>query len=195
VDGQDQLVCFMASAVVGIDPADGSFVWTFPHRTNWGLNISTPVWGEDNLLFISSAYGSGSDMIRLTKRDGKTIPQKVWSANRMHIHHGTAIRVGDYLYGSSGDFGPAPLTAIEASTGKVAWQDRAFPKANFIYADGKFIVLDEDGTLALANFSPQGLQVLSKVNLLESNAWTAPTLVGKRLFIRDRTSMMALDLP
>lgn len=195
VDGQDQIVCFMASAVAGIDPTDGSLLWTYPHRTNWGLNISTPVWGDGNLLFISSAYGSGSEMIRLTRKDGKTIPQKVWSANRMHIHHGTAIRVGDYLYGSSGDFGPAPMTAVEAATGKVIWQDRAFPKANFIYADGKFVVVDEDGNLALANFSPPGLQVLSKVHLLESNAWTAPTLVGKRLYVRDRTSMLALDLP
>ena len=49
-------------------------------------------------------------------------------------------RGGDYVYGSSGDFGPAPLTAINAKTGEIKWQERAFPKASFVYADGKFIV-------------------------------------------------------
>ena len=80
-------------------------------------------------------------------------------------------------------------------TGKVAWQDRRFPKANFIYADGKLVVVDEDGNLALASVSPQGLKVLSKVSLLQSNAWTAPSLVGTKLYVRDRHTMMALDLP
>jgi hypothetical protein len=76
----------------------------------------------------------------------------------------------------------------------VKWQERAFPKASFIYAGGKFIVLDEDGTLSLAKFSPEGVNVLSKASLLSSNSWTAPTLAGSKLYIRDRKSIMALDV-
>ena len=89
---------------------------------------------------------------------------------------------------------PAPLTAIDVKTGKIAWQDRTFPKASFIYADGKFIVVDEDGNLALADCSPQGLKVISRASLLQSNAWTAPALAGGRLYLRDRSTLMALDL-
>jgi len=63
-----------------------------------------------------------------------------------------------------------------------------------VYADGKFIVVDEDGNLALADFSPQGLKVVSHVTLLHNNAWTAPSVAGGRLYLRDRTTMMALDL-
>jgi hypothetical protein len=32
------------------------------------------------------------------------------------------------------------------------------------------------------------------VPLLQSNAWTVPTLVGTKLYVRDRRTMMALDL-
>jgi outer membrane protein assembly factor BamB len=194
VDGQDQLVAMMHDEVVGIDPSNARVLWTFPHSTSWGLNISTPVWGEDHLLFMSSAYNGGSAVIRLTRQGDKTVPAEVWSSNRMRVHFSTAVRVGDYVFGSSGDFGPAPLTAVDVKTGKVAWQDRTFSKASFVYADGKFVVVDEDGNLALANFTPQGLKVLSRVALLHSNAWTAPSLAGTRLYLRDRTSMMALDL-
>jgi outer membrane protein assembly factor BamB len=194
VDGQDQLVAPMADDVVAIDPADGRVLWTYPHSTSWGLNISTPVWGDGNLLFISSAYNGGSCVIRLSRANGKTMPEKVWASNKMRVHFSTAVRVGDMVYGSSGDFGPAPLTAVDVKTGKVAWQDRTFSKSSFVYADGKFIVVDEDGNLALANFSPQGLQVVSRAALLHSNAWTAPSLAGGRLYLRDRTTMMALDL-
>jgi outer membrane protein assembly factor BamB len=194
VDGQDQLVAMMHDEVVGIDPSDARVLWTFPHSTDWGLNISTPVWGDDHLLFVSSAYSGGSAVIRLTRQGDRTVPSEVWSSHRMRVHFSTVVRVGDYVFGSSGDFGPAPLTAVDVKTGKIAWQDRTFSKASFVYADGKFVVVDEDGNLALADFTPQGLKVLSRVALLQSNAWTAPSLAGTRLYLRDRTSMLALDL-
>jgi hypothetical protein len=194
LDGQDQLVAPMSDDIVGIDPSNGWVLWTYPHRTSWGLNISTPVWGDDHLLFVSSAYNGGSVVIRLARQDGETVPTEVWSSNRMRVHFSTAVRVGDYVYGSSGDFGPAPLTAVEVKTGKIAWQDRNFSKASFVYADGRFIVIDEDGNLSLAEFTSQGAKVISRVALLQSNAWTAPSLAGSRLYLRDRNTLMALDL-
>ena len=53
------------------------------------------------------------------------------------------------MYGSSGDFGPAFLSAVDMKTGRIAWQDRTFSRAHLLYADGKLILLDEDGTLYL----------------------------------------------
>jgi hypothetical protein len=126
--------------------------------------------------------------------NGKTQVTELWKTNRMRVHIGNLMRIGDTLYGSSGDFGPSPLTALDAKTGKVLWQDRTFPKATFLYADGKLIVVDEDGNLSLATVSPAGLKVLSRVALLHSNAWTAPSLAGATLYVRDRHSLMALDL-
>ncbi len=194
VQGQDQLVVFPSGIIAGLDPNNGALLWTHPHKTSWDLNIALPVWGDDNILLMSSAYGTGSRALRLTRDGNKTKVEELWANNRFRIHHGTIVRVGDYAYGSSGDFGPAPLTAINVKTGQVKWQERAFPKASFVYADGKFIVLDEDGTLSLAKFSPEGVNVISKVSLLASNAWTAPSLAGSKLYIRDRHSILALEV-
>ena len=133
-------------------------------------------------------------MLKLTNAGGKTAVQEVWFSRLFRIHYGNAIRVGDYLYGSSGDFGPAPFTAVNVNTGQVLWRNRSLSRATFILADGRFIILDEDGNLALATPSPEGLKIHSKVELLTSNAWTAPTLVGTKLYVRDRKVIMALDL-
>jgi outer membrane protein assembly factor BamB len=194
VDGEDQLVAFMASEIAGLNPNSGELLWSHPHKTSWGLNISTPVWGEGNLLFCSSAYGTGSRALQLTRTNGQTTAKEVWANNKMRIHFGTAIRAGDYVYGSSGDFGPAFFTALEAKTGKILWQDRSLPRANFVFADGKFVILDEDGNLALATATAEGLKVHAKVKLLSSKAWTAPALVGNKLYARDRKEIVALEL-
>jgi len=194
VDGQEQLVAFLANEVVGLDPNNGNLFWSHPHKTEWGLNISTPVWGEGNLLFCSSAYNGGSRVLKLTRAGEKTNVQELWFTNRLRIHIGNAIRLGDYVYGASGDFGPSFLSAVDVRTGKIAWQDRSFSRTSFVYADGKFIILDEDGHLALATVTPQGIKVHAKVELLSNKAWTAPTLVGTKLYVRDRKVIMALDL-
>ena len=194
VDGQDQLIAFLGKVVAGLDPNNGNLLWSHPHVTEWGLNISTPVWGKDNLLFLSSAYSGGSRVLRLTQKDGKTTAEELWFHRRMRVHHGTAIRIGDYVYGSSGDFGPAFFTAVNVKTGEIAFQDRSFPKASFVLADGKLIILDEDGNLALATASPTGLKVISKASVLRNLAWTVPTLVGTKLYLRDRRTIVALDL-
>ncbi|MGI9165513.1 MAG: PQQ-binding-like beta-propeller repeat protein [Pyrinomonadaceae bacterium] len=194
VDGQDQLIGFMGKEIAGLDPNNGGLLWSHPHVTEWGLNISMPVWGSDNLLFLSSAYSGGSRVLRLTQKDGKTSVSELWFHRRLRLHHTTAIRIGDHVYASSGDFGPAFFSAVNVKTGDVAFQDRSFPKANFLLADGKLIILDEDGNLALATVSPAGLKVISKTSLMKNLAWTVPTLVGTKLYLRDRRTIAALDL-
>ncbi|HZS04454.1 MAG TPA: PQQ-binding-like beta-propeller repeat protein [Blastocatellia bacterium] len=194
VDGQEQLLTFLGDHVVGMNPTNGELLWSHPHKCDWGLNITIPVWGPDNLLFCSSAYSGGSRVLQLSQAGGKTTVKELWAGRRMRVHHGTIIRLGDLAIGSSGDFGPAPLTAVDVRTGNVVWQDRSFPKSTFVYADGKLILLDEDGNLALATLSPQGMKVISKASVLTSKAWTAPTLAGTKLYVRDRKMMMAFDL-
>jgi outer membrane protein assembly factor BamB len=195
VDGQKQLLYFAGDVVAGIDPATGKTLWTHPHKTDWGLNISTPIWSpSDHLLFVSSAYGSGSRVLELRQSGGKTSVAEKWLNKRMRIHIGSAIRLGNYVYGSSGDFGPAFITAVDMASGKVLWQDRSFSRAQLLHADGKLVILDEDGNLGLATVGPDGLQVLAKASVLENLAWTPPTLVGTKLFVRDRKTISAFEL-
>ncbi len=192
VDGQEQLVMAFADDVAALDPNNGELLWRHPHPCQ-GFNIIAPVWGADNILFISSAYECGSRSLLLRQIGGKTTVKELWANQRMRVHHGTIIRLGDLVFGSNGS-GPAPLTAVNVKTGEVVWQDRVFPKANFVYADGKLILLDEDGQLALVRLSPQGVKVLAKAAVLEHTAWTPPTLVGSNLYLRDRRTIVALDL-
>jgi hypothetical protein len=194
VDGQEQIVLFHAAGVAGFDPRNGALLWDHPHSTNWGLNISTPVWGEGNLLFISSAYGTGSRVLQLAQAGGKTTVKELWANSRVRVHFGVAMRIGEYVYASSGDFGPAVFTAVNVRTGAIAWQERAVARASSVYGDGRLVILDEEGILYLATATPQALQVHSKAQVLGGRAWTAPTLVGTRLYIRDRASVKALEL-
>jgi outer membrane protein assembly factor BamB len=193
VDGQEQLVCFMAEEVIGIDPANGDLKWSHAHANQFGQNICMPVLHEDNILVITSPE-AGAKGLKLKKNGDKTDVKEIWSTRKVQIHHGNWIRVGDYLYGSTGTGAPCFFMAIDVKDGKLAWRERGFAKATCVYGDGKFIILDEDGNLGLATATPEGFNVHTKTALLEKVAWTVPTLVGKTLIVRDMKSIMALDL-
>ncbi len=191
--GEEQLVLVLRDGVMGVNPNNGQLLW-HQETTPQGANISTPVWRKDGLLFFSSAYDSGARAVKITETNGKFTPEQLWYSRKMRMHHGNAILLGDYVYGSSGDFGPAFFMGLNLETGKVAWRERGFAKANCVYADNKLILLDENGHLALATISPEGMTVHSKCTVAERYAWAAPTLVGKTLYVRDRKHIMALDL-
>lgn len=194
VDGQPQVVTVMLKEVLAVNPDTGKLLWRHPHANKTDTNVSTPVWCPGNILLVSSAYDSGTRAIHLKREHGKTTATELWFNKRVRVHHGNLLPLGEYFYASSGDFGPAPLTAVKIATGEIAWQQRGFAKANFVHADGKVILLDEDGKLALVQLTQEGLKVMAQSEQLTNPAWTPPTLSGSTLLIRDRSSIEALDL-
>lgn len=211
--GRTQLVCFMAREVVGLDPATGDLLWNWPHENQWHNNIVNPVWGDDGLLFIASEGHGGGRVLELRQDGDETIVRELWASPKLRISHRNAIRIGDYIYATTGDFGPALFTAFHVRSGKIAWRRRGFADSSLLRlndrqdpdagipvndnprSDGKLLVLDEDGDLSLVTVTPEGLTSHARFAILERQAWTPPTLVGNQLYLRDRKTVVAVELP
>jgi outer membrane protein assembly factor BamB len=192
--GEDQIVYVSNEKIIGLSPNDGKLLWDHPHVTRGGRNLSTPVWNGKDTIFCSTAYDSGSRVVRLSRRENQTVPAQLWFHRRMRLMHGNAIIIADTVFGSSGDTGATFLMGTDLETGRTLWQKRGFEKASILYADGKLIILDEDGHLGLGRATREGLTILSKAKVAERRAWTPPTLVGEILYVRDQKNIMALDL-
>jgi outer membrane protein assembly factor BamB len=203
VDGEDQIAMFGGEEILGLNAASGAILWRHPAKTSWGLNISTPVWGPENILLYSAAYNLGTGALQLSRSGGQTKVKELWFTNRLRSHIGTIIRLGDYAYAANGDFGPSFITSINVKTGEIGWRDRSFSRSTFLHlrgagsptpGEGQLLLLDEDGTLALVTVSPAGIKVLSRAEVMTKTSWTAPTLSGTKLYIRDRKEIKAFDL-
>jgi outer membrane protein assembly factor BamB len=195
VSGLEQLAVLMDGAILSVNPHNGDLQWQVPFKADYSIAVATPVWGPDNLLFVSSEYNGGAKVIELQRNGQQTKATELWSSNRLRLHHGNAIRIGDAIYFSSGGKGSqAILSAVDARTGKIHWQERSIEKATFVWADQKLVTLDQDGNLMIAHPSPQGFKISARAALLSHLSWTPPVLVGTRVYIRDRRNMMAVDL-
>lgn len=191
--GRDHLVAQFSDEVTGLDPATGNLLWSAPHGNDQKVNVAPALWQNDGLMFVSSAYTGSGRVLRLTGDSASTKVEELWAQRLIRIHHTNAVRIGDVVYGASGDMGPTPLTAANIKTGQLLWRDRGFPRASLIAAGDRLLILDEEGNLALATPGEKGLEVLGKISALTSNAWTAPSLVGKLVYLRDRKTITAFS--
>lgn len=194
VDGQDQIVFLSAEEVLAVDATSGAFLWREPCRNGFANNASDPVWGSGNLLWVASQPGYGARALRLSRHDGGTRVERLWSDPEISLHYWNAIRVGDHVYASIGPDGE-DLAAVDVRTGEVVWREAdRFEKARGVHAGDKTIFLDETGRLFLTRVSPQGVDVLSEAQIFDGGTRTAPTLVGTTLYARDASRLVALDL-
>ena len=194
LDGRPELVVFTYGEITGLDPDTGRLEWQQAHPAEFGVNVATPIWGDDHLLFVSSAYNGGSRVLKLARTGSTVSATQVWASQRVRIHFGNAVRLGQRVFASNGDFGAAPLAAVDIATGDMVWRDRSVARATLVGAGSRLILLDEDGNLALATPGETGLVVHAKAQILDGRSWTAPTLSGTTLFVRNQQEILALDL-
>ncbi|MCY4120068.1 MAG: PQQ-binding-like beta-propeller repeat protein [Acidobacteria bacterium] len=194
-DGEQHLVVFAGQAVHGLDPDTGEILWAHAHDAGNDFNFQIPLWSDaDDVLFLSSGYIGGSRAIRLIRDGGVTRTEELWWDPQLRFTFLNPIRLGDFVYGTSGQGATALMTATRVATGETAWRERGFSRASLLHADGKTLILEEDGDLTLAVLTPRGMTRLATTPLFATRSWTAPTLAGATLYARDRERIVALDL-
>jgi hypothetical protein len=147
---------------------------------------------EDH-LWVACQLDGGTRVLKITPEGEAFRATAVWTDRALKQGHWPSIVIGDYVYGSLGD-SSSMFGAVNWRTGATAWKERIFPAAQVLYADERIILVDESGQVAMVRVSPDGPRTLCSAQVLESVAWTVPTLVDTTLYVRDRKRIVALDL-
>ena len=192
VDIEDRAlaVFFTGTHLVGLDTGTGSELWNYLWKTAWGINATTPIFYPPDRFFISSNYGKGAALIRVSPKAGSFGVEEVWKSGELNSHFGTAVLYRDHVYG----FDNAVLKCVRISDGSSRWQTRGMGKGNLIVADGKLIVLSERGQLVLARADSGAFETLGSAQVLEGRCWTAPSLARGRLYVRNERMMACVAL-
>jgi outer membrane protein assembly factor BamB len=141
-------------------------------------------------VFFSSGYDKGGAVVRIRKAGEALAIEEIWRNRQMKNKFSSSVVLGDHLYG----FDESTLKCVDVRNGETVWKARGGGHGSLIAADGKLIVLDEKGTLKLVAASPDGYRELASARLFDSKTWTAPTLSGGRLYVRDENRLIALAI-
>ena len=198
--GVKQYVQLTNEGTVGVS-ADGKFLWGYNRVANRVANISTCVIDGD-YVFTSSAYGTGSALLKLVPDGAGVKAQEVYwlDQTKFQNHHGGFVKVGDYIYGGHNHNKGEP-TCIEMKTGKILWHADQPGKGSgcVLYADGNLYFRYEDGLMALVEATPE------KYNLkgtfmpparpgAKQTAWAHPVISDGKLYLRHWDVLFCYDV-
>lgn len=190
VNGLRQAVFFTAGGLIAVTPTDGVVQWRYPWHTSYNVNAATPLFIPPNRFFISSAYDVGASVLEVTRSDNGMQATTVWRNKTMQNKMATAVHQGGFIYGLHNSI----LKCIDAATGTDQWKERGYGAGTLVWADGLLLVLSDKGRLALVSADPTGHHGLASAQILNGLCWTAPSLANGRLYIRDMTEIVCLQL-
>jgi outer membrane protein assembly factor BamB len=193
IDGVRHVIFVTRLAALSIDPATGKVRWQFPFGDRGPtVNAATPQ-VIDGHLFLSASYGIGA----VCRKIGTTSADEVWADNdTMSSQFSTAVPFDGLFYGVDGrvDIPPARLRCFDPRTGKVRWTKEGFPVSNLIVADGKLVIVTDDGMLVLVAPSAKSYSELARARIFRTTTRALPALASGRLYVRDTATLKCVDL-
>lgn len=191
VFGQEQIVYFAADALHAVEPGSGRSLWSTKIENGYRNHASMPVFIAPDRLWVISQQEAAARLLRLQRKNEVWTVETVWTNGRVRAHHWNSLVIGDQALVATGD-SVQLLSGVDLTNGKVRWRDRGVGKANLLRVGEQVLALDEDGTLLLLALEDDGVRVEARAEVLGSPAWTAPTLVGSTLYLRDEQQVVAI---
>ena len=193
-NGRDIIISMAFDSVIGVDPKDGTVLWTHEHKTRYGIHASTPAY-VDGLIFYSACSKSGSGALQLSE-DGASITP-LWKVEDPDIYHGGFIVKDGYVYGCS-QSSSKDMICLEVATGKEMWRTSEVSDGALVYADGMLYLYEgpKVGVVNLIKATPEGFERTGQLPIIEGTDkhWAHPTIAGKTLYIRRGEFLFAYDI-
>lgn len=202
--GKKMYVYCSAGAMVGVSAEEndkGTLLW---ETTAWNQSVMSPspVKIADNRIFITAGYGSGSMLLELSLTNGKYTIEPIMPLTRSQFacEQHTPIFYNDHLYTvMPGDAGALKKQIVcMTPQAKQVWnsgKNNRFGLGPFLIADGKMLVLSDEGELTMCEASTTEYKELARAKVLDGHdAWGPMAIVEGRLLLRDFRQMICIDL-
>lgn len=203
-NGRKMYVYAAAGGVAGVaadGPDRGKVLWK-TDEWNHSVIAPSPVPIGDGRVFMTAGYGAGSMMLEVSEEAGRFEAKALYSLEKtvFGCEQQTPILYEGLLFTvMPNDAGALKREfACLDPSGELVWtsgRENRFGLGPFIAADGKFLILSDDGVLTIIEASDEEYRPLASAKILDGrDAWAPMALVGGRLLMRDSKKLVCLDI-
>lgn len=192
VDGTQQLIVMGGKEIAGLNPSNGKKIWTTTFSTQYQVNAATPIY-RDNLLFVTSAYGHGSMLYKLSahgitpvwEKDNKTLqgkfPSPILDNNTLFMN-------------SSGK-----LKCVSWPEFKPLWESSEYKLGEggtILRFGDKLITFGETGWVSLVKATAEGCQTISQFEAFpkEKETWSSPIIYEGKLYLHGSNDLKCFEI-
>ena len=162
--GQRQIIFFLQSGLLSVEPKTGKELWRYAFRYNTSTAASPVV--SNDIVYCSAGYGVGAGAVKVSKEGFG------WSAREIYRLHGnkplanhwsTPVCKDGNLYGmfQFKEFGKGPVKCVDISNGQVKWEQTGFGPGQVILAGDQVVALSDAGDLVLIATDPAAYKELA----------------------------------
>ncbi len=205
--GKKTYVYAALGGVVGISAekgSEGEILWT---NTEWAPSVAapTPVICGDDKIYLTAGYGAGGAMLKIS---GDEAPYKAELIDRYKPNEGFALEQQSAILHEGRLYGIMPK---DAGANKVKFkgvavdnlrdylvsspQGMRFGLGPFIMADGKFYLLNDNGSMSIFRVVGDECQVLDTAQLIKGqDAWGPIAYADGYMVMRDSVTLFCVDV-
>jgi outer membrane protein assembly factor BamB len=186
-DKSQRLAVYNSMGLVILDPNTGTELGRQLWELSTKINVATPII-SDGKAFISAGYDKGCALVDIST-DKLSI---IWQNKDMRNQFGSCVLWKGYLYGFDDS---EELRCMDFLTGVVKWKQKGMNRGALMIADGKLIIISQQGELIIAEASPESFKQISRVKVLDGLCWTVPVLSNGRIYCRNQEgTLVCLDV-
>ena len=197
-----QAVFLTGASLTSLNPTDGSVYWSFPLKDRLMESSTTPIRDGDLVLASSITYGSVG--LTMTTKDGKLAVDEAWKNNSLTSYFSTPVAVGkEHIYMVTGTT-PGPFTkasadlhCIEAKTGKELWKRAkigTYHASLMRHRRRQTPAAHRRRRVSLVGAEWPGISRTSELEGQRSQYLAHPALVNGRLYVRDNSELICLQM-
>ncbi len=165
----------------------------------------SPLVMKDGLILMTAGYGAGGMLFRVIPENDTykvNVLQEYKPKGGMASEQQTPLlwnnRVFTILPKDAGGGRNQFVCAKPDDAKNILWtsgKKQRFGLGPYIIADGKFFILNDNGTLTIARASTTGFEELDKAQILDGrDAWGPIAIADGRLIMRDSKTMVCIDI-
>ena len=179
-----QVVVLTQAQFVGVALETGALLWSRPFTTPSDTTSQTPILYDG--MVIQSGRGNGVTAFRVTQSGGSWTTTDVWHTDEVSLHMANGVVDDDVLIGLS-HLNSGQYFGLDLDTGDVLWTSnpRQADHASITRAGSAILSLEDDAELVVIARDRAQFNPVQRYEVADSETWTAPTLSGDRLFVKD----------
>ena len=186
--GTRQVVVFTHRQFVGVSLETGALLWSRPFTTSSDTTSQTPILYGD--MVIQLGRGNGVTAFRVAESGGAWATEDVWHTDEVSLHMVNGVVDGDVLIGLS-HLNSGQYFGLDLDTGEVLWTSdpRQAEHASIARSGSTILSLEDDAELVVIDHDRTRFNPVQRYEVADSETWTAPTLSGNRLFVKDISTL------
>lgn len=194
INGRERLFVLTKFGLVMLDPADGTVFFERPYASSIsdGYSAVTPV-VSGNLVLVS-IFGEGSMCLQVQDDDSCVI---VWEDRRtLTSQYNPFLVEGGHVYGIHAT--DTSFRCVELASGELKWRWKSdLRRSTQVIAGGHVLLFGEFGDVGLIELNPEEAVECATTpgSVFDGErCYAAPALAGGRLYLRNESELLCLDL-